>query len=269
VLYWSDTNLIGILLKGERLLWLRRMILKAYFRGMHSLLYPGTRTRDYYIWICGRQLAKTKLRELPFPRMVSASVRKSRRIDENALLQVLFVGRLAPEKAIDRLIKAVGLLSPECRGKMCLRIAGDGPERISLEQLVQDLCLERAVQFLGAVPSDQAMQLFNEASVFVLPSHHESWGVVVGEAMAAGLPVIAPFWVGAVADLVMNGHTGIVINDNSPEEIASAIEHFIHNPAEIERMGETARQVINDSDFTPEKITSVLASVIDEAESRL
>lgn len=263
VLYWADTNLLDIFFKSKGLLWLRRLILKAYFRRMHSLLYTGVRTRDYYVWACGRQVAKTKLKWLPYPQYISQSIDdRARQENRSSFLQILFVGRLAPEKAVDELIRGFALLSPEIRARTRLRIAGDGPEKPMIEKLVGDLNLGDAVEILGAVPSDQTVHLFNEAFVFVLPSHREPWGVVVSEAMAAGLPVIAPFWVGAVADLVLNGHTGIVIDDNSPVEIARAIEYFVNNPAEAKRMGGAARAVIEIGKWSSDGTVNAFARII-------
>ena len=268
VLYWADTNLLDILSKNVVLLWIRRTLFKVYFRRMYCLLYMGNRTRDYYVWVCGRQFVKTKLKWLPLPELISQSKNEVKQGDQDNLLHVLYIGRLASEKAIDKLIQAFALLSPEIRAKVRLRVAGDGPEKSTIEKLVHDLCLEDVVEILGSVASDQTAHLFNQSSIFVLPSHHDAWGVVVSEAMAAGLPVIAPFWVGAVADLVVNGHAGIVINDNSPEEIVRAIEYFIEFPEETKRMGKEAQEIIKNGNWGLDGAVNAFDRIITELKNK-
>jgi glycosyltransferase involved in cell wall biosynthesis len=261
VLYWADTNLLGILLKYDRSLWIRRSILRGYLGRMLYLLYASTRTRDYYIWACGPYLLKARLRCLPWPRVTSQSLGSKASDEKGTSFQVLYVGRLAPEKAVDRLIKAFALLSDELRKMAHLRIVGDGTERESLEQLVRELSLKDAVDFFGAVPSGQVNKFYDEASVLVLPSHREHWGMVVSEAMASGLPVIAPFWVGSATDLVVNGHTGIVVNDNTPEEISAAIQYLIEHPDERIRMGKASREIIGHASFSLENTIDAFAEI--------
>jgi len=265
--YYADTNLLDVLLKKWMALWLRRVLFKSYFRLMHYLLYPGSRTRDYYVWVCGPNIKESRMQWLPYVTLESCLASPSGPETVNNELQFLYVGRLVPEKAVDCLIRGIGLLPSSCREKARFRIAGDGPERALLEKLVLDLSIQHVIEFLGAVPSDQVAKLFNHAAVFVLPSHHEPWGVVVSEAMAAGLPVIAPYWVGAVADLVADGRTGIVMNGNSPQEIAKAIEYFITDPAESQRMGRAAREVIERSNLTIDTVTALFSRVIREGEN--
>ena len=262
VSYIADTNLLDVLRKKGFFLWLRRTIFKAYFSRMHSLLYVGSRTRDFYVWTCGLSTVKAKLKSLPYPELVSKTVDKTTQVRHDGLLHVLFIGRLAPVKAVDNLIKAISLLSSVSKSKVRLSIAGDGPVKPMLVQLVQDLNLGDVVEILGAVPSEQTLNLFREATILVLPSNHEPWGVVVSEAVASGLPVVAPFWVGAVADLVINGHTGLVINDNSPEEIAKAIEYFFKFPQEAIRMGEIARKLSNDGNWNLDGVIVAFSKIM-------
>ena len=260
VFYWADTNLLDEVLRNGLSKFFRRAILKQYLTLMHSLVYPGVRTRDYYYWICGTK-AKTKLVWLPYTTIESREPQKEWFPDT---INILFVGRLVPEKGVEELVRALGLLSDQNRARVCLWIGGDGPERKFLEHLVHDLSLDNLVRFHGAVPSDHAIELFNAASIFVLPSCREPWGVVVCEAMTAGLPIIAPFWVGAVADLVQNGYTGIVLNDNSPKEIARGIEYFIQHPTEIHRMGRAAQEVIRNGCFRIDCVQEIISGILDK-----
>ncbi len=103
---------------------------------------------------------------------------------------LLYVGRLERRKGVEHLIRAFARLTrqhPDLR----LVIGGDGPERESLERLARQLALERVV-FLGYVPAAELPGLFASADIFCAPATYaESFGIVLIEAMAAGLPIVA------------------------------------------------------------------------------
>jgi len=247
VLYWSDTNLYDVLVKSNWQRCLRKLFFRWYFKRMHTLLHPGARTRDYYIWAAGRSTA-SKLIQMPYPAFVNQTVNLNQNVSRPiSTFRILYLGRLSPEKGVDQLIKAFAIiLSKKKSSNLRLIIAGDGPERLYLTQLATQLGLTAYVEFMGAVSSDHTEMVYKEASLFVLPSHIEPWGIVIAEALAAGIPVISPFWVGAVADLVINGVTGIVLRDNSPEEIARGMFEVLEKPEVIHRMGENGRKLLAD-----------------------
>ncbi|MEV7596900.1 glycosyltransferase family 4 protein [Kitasatospora sp. NPDC089797] len=101
-------------------------------------------------------------------------------------LQLLYVGRLSPQKNVGRLLEAIALLRRPVR----LRIVGDGELRGRLERQAAELGLEN-VEFAGAKLGPELVRCYAEAEAFVLPSDREGMPLVVLEAMAAGLPVIA------------------------------------------------------------------------------
>lgn len=100
----------------------------------------------------------------------------------------LFVGRLAKEKSLDVLLHAVARAK---RDDLTLVMAGDGPAREELEALAAALGITARVRFLGAVERAQLPDLYASADAFVFPSTSETQGLVLAEALAAGLPVIA------------------------------------------------------------------------------
>ena len=100
----------------------------------------------------------------------------------------LFVGRLAKEKSLDVLLHAVALCN---RDDLVLAVAGDGPAREELEALAKELGIGNRVRFLGAVPREELPDLYASSDAFVFPSITETQGLVVAEALAAGLPVVA------------------------------------------------------------------------------
>ena len=127
--------------------------------------------------------------------------------DENGWRQrylLLFVGRLAGEKGVDMLIEGVRRIS-KVRADIGLLIVGEGPERKSLEKRAQNL---PQVFFLGFHDWNQLPRFYAVADLFVLPSVREPWGLVINEAMASGLPVLATRKVGAAQDLIIEGESG-------------------------------------------------------------
>ena len=93
--------------------------------------------------------------------------------------------------------------------------------------LAENLKISGIVQFLGAVSSDETHLIYVDHDIFILPSRNEAWALVVNEALSSGLPVVIPYWVGAVPDLVIQGYTGFVMEDNEPETISRAIQKVI------------------------------------------
>lgn len=130
----------------------------------------------------------------------------------------LFVGRLVPEKGVFELLQAYGTLSADLKAKIGLIFVGDGSARTELVRRAPD-----GVHFRGFVQRDELPAYYGLADAFVFPTHSDPWGLVVNEAMACGLPVIASSAAGCVADLVQDGWNGLVVRPRSVEELVSAM----------------------------------------------
>ncbi len=139
---------------------------------------------------------------------------------------VLYVGRFAPLKGIDRLVRAAPLLPS---GVRLVLVGGDGPgdpERARLQRLAGDLGVAGRVRFAGRVDHRALPPYYRAADVLVLPSLYESFGLVVLEALACGTPVVATP-VGAVEQVVRPGLTGEIAADPSPGELARCIRRVL------------------------------------------
>jgi glycosyltransferase involved in cell wall biosynthesis len=146
----------------------------------------------------------------------------------------LAVARLAEEKGIGTLLAAWRRL----RREVPLKIVGDGPLREELAAASRDL---PQVEWIGHVPPERVRELMQAASVLVVPSvWYETFGMVIVEAFAAGLPVIAARH-GAMAELVGHGHSGLHVAPGDPAELAVAVERLATNPAELALMRRNAR----------------------------
>jgi glycosyltransferase involved in cell wall biosynthesis len=126
---------------------------------------------------------------------------------------MLFVGRLAREKKLERLVDALGRLQG-----VHLALVGSGPQREQLEQMFAGL----PVTFTGVLHGPELASAYASADVFAFPSDTETFGNVVLEAMACQLPVVATT-VGGQIDLVRHGRTGLLFE---PEDIDTLVEHL-------------------------------------------
>ena len=155
---------------------------------------------------------------------------------------VLYVGRLEPLKGLDILIGAVACI--EDISDIALVVvggsAGADDEMGRLKALSHELGIADRVIFTGAVSHTELPQYYNAADVFVLPSHHESFGLVALEAMACGTPVVASR-VGGLTSFVSDGLTGYLIPWRCPEPFARRIETLLSNPILRDTMGQAAR----------------------------
>lgn len=137
-------------------------------------------------------------------------------------LRILTVARLHSVKGLHDLLAACALLRD--RGvRFACSIVGDGPERNNLEASLKGFDLEGRVRLLGPMTNEQLPQLYREHSLFVLPSFSEGVPVVLMEAMACGLPVVATR-VGGIPEIVEDGVNGFLVPPQAPEELAVAIE---------------------------------------------
>jgi colanic acid/amylovoran biosynthesis glycosyltransferase len=135
--------------------------------------------------------------------------------------EVLYAGRLSPEKGVLELVEAARGLN--------LVVAGDGPLR------------DRVPQARGFLPPEQLAELYARAAVVVCPSHREGFGVACLEAMAHGRPVVASA-VGGLLDLVVDGETGIHVPPGDVGALRSALERLLADRELRRRMGEAGRR---------------------------
>jgi glycosyltransferase involved in cell wall biosynthesis len=154
--------------------------------------------------------------------------------------RVLTVARLVPGKGIDVLLGALARLNR--RGlDVEADVAGDGPDRDRLAASIREHGLDGRVHLLGAVPPERVRQLLAGATVFCLPSFSEGVPVVLMEAMATGLPVVATRITG-VPELVEDGRSGTLVPPGRADLLADALEGVLGAaPAEREAMGAAGR----------------------------
>jgi glycogen(starch) synthase len=159
--------------------------------------------------------------------------------------RVLFVGRLAPQKGVDTLVAAAGLLKDPCAQVL---LVGDGPERKALERETERLGVGDRLHFVGFVTHDRLPAAMAHADVLVLPSLYEELGTVLLEAMQAGLPIVASE-TGGIPDVIEDGVNGLLVPPGDPEALARGIDRILSDGDLARRLSEGAQERGKDYDW--------------------
>ena len=157
---------------------------------------------------------------------------------EEDKVEVIFVGQIIHRKGIDLLIEAVNPLFDRYGG-LALSIIGSGEMKPALVEQVDSLGLSGRVSFEDAISPTQIPARVAAADLLVLPSRWDGWGVVVNEAFAVGVPVVASDRCGA-ADLIENGVNGYVFRSGHVAELRACLENFMGRRTDWPRMKTSA-----------------------------
>ncbi|MGH2787236.1 MAG: glycosyltransferase family 4 protein [Actinomycetota bacterium] len=153
---------------------------------------------------------------------------------------VVCAARFHREKGVATLIEALGLIAADYPSAV-VEIAGDGPERESLERFVADSGLGHRVRFRGWLPATAMPQFFGRALVAVAPSLvEEGHGRALQEAASAGCALIGSD-LGGLKDTVVEGRTGLLVPPADPHALANALRRCLDDPTTTSHMGEAAR----------------------------
>lgn len=149
----------------------------------------------------------------------------------------LYVGHVTRLKGLDHLLRAFRLVHdrlPRAR----LRLVGDGPQRCEYRALAAQLGLADAVDWVDFVQQDQLPALYARADAFVFPTLSDTFGTVLAEAAACGLPLVASPFAGATGELVEPGVTGHVVDPHDHTALAEALTDLLGDPTRARAWGE-------------------------------
>lgn len=171
------------------------------------------------------------------------------------------LGRLAPEKGFDLLIRAFARIARR-HPEWSLRILGEGPERQTLQTLIEKEGLSQRVSLPGrtARPFDQLRQ----ASLFVLSSRFEGFANALAEALACGVPCVAADCPHGPRHILTHGVDGLLVQPEDDEALAQALDSLMSDPAQLAQMAQRTRGAAQR--FDPEMVTrrwlQILATII-------
>jgi glycosyltransferase involved in cell wall biosynthesis len=198
---------------------------RLFVEAADGFLVPGSASRDYVASL-GADPARIAI--APNAADLDLFATETARADRDTLrarlgltgTTFLCVGRLAPEKGVDLLLRALA----DVPG-VTLAVAGVGPEEAALRALAERSAPGR-VRFLGFVAPARLVEWYAAADAFVLPSRSEQWSIPLNEAAAAGLPLVATDAAGAAHDLVADGVNGFLVPAGDVRALAGALERI-------------------------------------------
>jgi glycosyltransferase involved in cell wall biosynthesis len=153
---------------------------------------------------------------------------------------VLFVGRLVPQKGVDLLLQAFGVVLRRCPARRLI-VAGDGDLELYLKRVTHYLGFPQRVVFAHWQTGPALVELYQKAQLVVMPSYYEPFGIVALEAMACGRPVIAS-QVGGLEEIVQDGVQGYLVPAGDYLQLARRMAGLILDPALRRQMGQAARE---------------------------
>ena len=190
-------------------LWGRVIFLLARWRFFDWALIPGERQYQF-VRKLGFPHSKIQMGSIPANTKVFSSIKKEYRNTR----QFIFVGRLVAEKGVSLLLDAYSIYRQKVSSPWKLVIVGEG----YLNQ-----CEIEGVEFRGPLSPEEVSKEMKASSAFVLPSSFEPWAVVIQEAAASGLPIIASDECGAVPHYLHNGLNGFRVKTNSKDDLVQAL----------------------------------------------
>jgi len=165
--------------------------------------------------------------------------------------RVLFVGRLASQKNLGlwlEIAAQVAKINPAAQFEW----VGTGDQRLELEQQIADKQLQDRVVLRGLIPHADLVGVYQQADCLLLTSHYEGFGRVVAEALACGVPVVAPRIAG-VEDIVDEGISGFLHHPGDSEGMINSVLYLLANPEHARTMGKAGRQKVL-AQFSPEML---------------
>ena len=154
-------------------------------------------------------------------------------LKDKEIFQILSIGYLIERKGFEYLITAVEEVL-KVHNNVKLKIVGSGPLEVRIKKLIKELGLEETIEIIGNVSDEKLLEIYNLSDLFVLPSivdsqgNTEGLGVVLLEAMACKLPVIASN-IGGIPDIIHDGETGLLVPEKDSMEISLSIIKLIEN----------------------------------------
>lgn len=258
---WSESNLRDHRIQSSLRMAFKRFLIGAFDR----YLVPGTAQRKYLesfgvhetkIWLAPNAV------DVDHFASGSAAQRTRKDVIKASLGitgdVILYVGRLIDDKGMADLLPA--LEDVIRHHPATLLVVGTGPD----EKRYRAFAAERnlPVIFAGFQQQEDLPRYYAIADIFAFPTHSDTWGLVLNEAMSCGLPIVASSAAGAVDDLVFHGENGYIHPPGESAAIADAIKKLLIAPSARHKMGIRSAQIMEG--FTPEKCAEGFRNVIQD-----
>jgi colanic acid/amylovoran biosynthesis glycosyltransferase len=158
-------------------------------------------------------------------------------------ITITTVARLHEDKNLSFALDIIYNLIYQNKTKLYYNIVGEGPQRYLIEKEIEKMLLQNNVVLHGELPQDEIIKILNETDIFLLTSRKEGFGVVLLEAQAMNIPVVAAN-VGGVGEALIHGKTGFLFPLNQPQEAVKRLIELIKDKALRQKMGQEARKFV-------------------------
>lgn len=235
--------------------WFKQLlmpIIRSFFRTFDGAFAASSACKGYLISMGARpdkvMILPQAIDSTHFGREVDRA--RERRDETKKLLGIrtsyviIYCGRFVPGKGLIQLLEAFARIA-EILPDVSLMYVGDGPLRQELVDLAKTYGLAERVIVHPYVPAAELPMFYALADVFVLYSWYDTFGVVVAEAMASGLPIVTTPNVGAVQDLVFDGVNGLIVDYDDEVQLIQALKTLLTDHSQREKMGRQSRQIIS------------------------
>lgn len=255
-----------------------KLFLRSFFKKTKYIIWSGSVSKegrnDTFLRICYRKLliaravgfvaygqkAKDYLISLGAPEdriqiaintvdteffRVETEKLRSRSVGNNSPRHLTYIGYLEPRKNVMRILEVVKLLNRQ-RNDFVLAIIGDGSDKKRLTDFADQNGLNNVVSFHGFKQKDELPEFLAKSSCFLFQTDFDIWGLVLNEAMAAGIPCISSINAGATNDLIIEGKTGFALDFAHRQDVLEKINLILDDPQLAETLGTNAQKHIEE-----------------------
>jgi glycosyltransferase involved in cell wall biosynthesis len=236
-IFWGERP--GMRQLGPPGRWLRERALRPLINGPAGIAAIGSQAASAY-----RQLVASgiPIANIPYHCELEPFLQAGlERVSDPRHFRVLYCGQLIERKGLRTLLDAFRSAAGETP-RLRLKLVGTGPLERELRAMLTPPERDR-VEFAGFRPVSELPRLFAEADLFVLPSLHDGWGVVVNQALGAGLPIVCSDAVGAAHDLVVEGGNGLLVPAGECAPLRAALLELATDSERVSRMSEHSRRL--------------------------
>lgn len=233
--------------KGRKDSFIRKLQRSFLTRFASAFIAYGTKAKSYLISIGASEEKVFIATNTVDTSFFESETEKHRRTQVNdGIHHFVYLGYLVPRKNVGQLIEIAKMLKAQ-RVDFCIDIIGDGESKNSLESMVKEYQLTDQVKFHGFKQKDELPPYFAKTKALLFQTDFDIWGLVLNEAMAAGVPCLSSVNAGASEDLIVNGENGYIVDYQNKAEIVEKINFIIENPEKAKELGKHAGEFIRNN----------------------
>jgi glycosyltransferase involved in cell wall biosynthesis len=260
IILWSSSNE-----QDHKRLFYKELLKRLFVKNCDAYNVYGSKSKKYLIKLGAREdrvfiMGNTTDNDLFYNETMKWRKLRNTLCQEYAVpaSNFLYIGRFSEEKNIFSMLEAYKKVM-HISDEWGLILVGNGPLRRAIEHYIQKHKI-RNVLLPGFKQRGEICKFFAISDVFVLPSVSEPWGLVVNEAMAAGLPVLVSDKCGCSEDLVKEGINGFLFDPYNSDELSNLMKRIIEGRIDLKRMGENSLKIIKN--YTLQRAAEIIVKTV-------